>query len=432
MIMPSRNSSPGGALRALVLVALCALPLTGAPPATAAAPTITAPSAAVIEPSTGTVVYTKNANQQRGMASTTKLMTALVALDEAPLGTVYSAIDYGGSAAETRLGLSAGEKMTLADLVRAMMLPSANDAAQTVAVRVGGSKTKFAALMNAKAKDLGLKRTRFANAIGLDAPGHRTTALELAKIGAAAHENPFLRAVVKKRQLTLESGAMRRTLVNRNRVLGTALPGGGVIDGMKTGHTTSSGYALVGSATRNGVTVVSAVLGDPSEATRDADTVRLLRWASQLFVNRTVVRERQRVAVIPVAHGKSETVSAVAPEALRRVTPRAATVELRPAAMSPGLEAPVAAGTPVGTAQVYVNDELVDTVPLVTRVAIERQGTVAALAEGARDNWTAVLLALLLVIGGTLTLARALRSGHPVPHPRAPAPPEPTERTTAP
>ena len=117
--------------------------------------TITAPSAAVIEASTGTVVYAKNAQQERGMASTTKLMTALVALDHKPLTSVFTSANYHPTAAETRLGLHPGERMTLADLVRAMMLPSANDAAQTVAMRTGGTVARFVAMMNARAKDEG-------------------------------------------------------------------------------------------------------------------------------------------------------------------------------------------------------------------------------------------------------------------------------------
>lgn len=428
---PLRHARP---LRVVMRTAAAAVVLAtaGTPAAAVAAPpTITAPSAAVIETSTGTVVYAKNADTQRGMASTTKLMTALVALDEAPLSKVVTAIDYGGSAVETRLGLQGGERITVADLVRAMMLPSANDAAQTAAVRLGGSKAKFVAKMNAKADELGLKRTHFANSIGLDAPGHKTTALELAKIGVAAHANPFIASTVKRKALTLQSTG--QTIVNRNRVLGTALPGGGRIDGMKTGHTTSAGYSLVGSATRNGVTVVSAVLGDPSEAARDADTVKLLRWASGLFSKKTLVREDQRVATVPVIDGKAETVTAVARDEIRRVVPRGAKVELRSTGLPTGLEAPVRSGLPVGSARVLVNGKQVDTVPLVTGAAVEHQGTLATIGDAVRENWMGGLVALLLVIGGTLTLLRARRPGRtaraadrrtlPTDHPeRTPAP----------
>jgi D-alanyl-D-alanine carboxypeptidase (penicillin-binding protein 5/6) len=386
----------------------------------------------VIEASTGTVVYAKNGNIEHGMASTTKLMTALVALDAEPLSTVMSAINYVAGAAETKIGLVAGEKMTLADLVRSMMLPSANDAAATVAVRTGGTKAKFVGLMNAKAKALGLTHTHFTNPVGLDAPTHRTTAIELAKIGVAAHNNPFIRATVKRKRIALQSGAVARTLINRNDLVGDALPGGGAIDGMKTGHTTTAGYSLVGSATRGGVTVVSTVLAEPSEAARDADTAKLLRWASQLFVKKTLVKARQRVTTVPVLHGKLPAVTAVAPAALVKVVARGAKVTLATASMSPGLEAPVAAGTKVGVAKVAVNGKVVGTVPLVARIAVEKESTLAAIAGGFGDHWKGIFFALLLVAVGTLTIVRAKRTSGPSTRPRNSAAPDPTERTTAP
>lgn len=394
------------AAAALLLALACLLALAGG--AFAAAPQVTAPSAAVIEASTGTVVFAKNAEQRRGMASTTKLMTALVAVDEAPLGKRVTAIDYNGSALETKLGLIGGERMSVGDLVRAMMLPSANDAAQTLAVRLGGSKGAFADLMNAKADELGLDDTNFTNAIGLDAPGHRSSALDLAKLGVAVHNNPFLRGVIRQPRITLNTGARERTIVNRNRVLGTKLPGGGVIDGMKTGHTQRSGYALVGSATRGGVTLVSVVLGDPSEAARDADTAALLRWASGLFVKRTIVPADANIASVAVERGKEERVRLVPARALERVVPRAARVELEPVDTPRLLEAPVAAGTQAGVARVLVNGREVARVPVQTAAAVERRGLVSHVAHTLADHWQTSLLALALLLGGTLTLLRAL------------------------
>lgn len=429
--MTAPRRTIGATLASLAFAAAITTPV-----AQGAAPSITAPSAAVIETSTGTVVYAKNAEQQRGMASTTKLMTALVALDRKPLDTVLTASNYRPSAAETRLGLRAGERMTLADLVRAMMLPSANDAAQTVAQRTGGTVSRFVGLMNARAREEGLTRTRFTNPVGLDAPTHRTTALDLARIGVLAHDNPFLRATVKRRSITLTSGDGPRTIVNRNRTLGVRFAGGGVIDGMKTGHTTQAGYALVGSATRGGVTVVSAVLGDPSEATRDADTIRLLRWASGLFQRKTLVREGDAAASVPVDHGKAEQVQLVAGQSLTRVVPRGERVTLEPTGLPATIEAPVAAGTKIGSARVLVGGRRVATIPLVTKTAVERESLPAAVLGAIGDHWRGTLLALLLILGGTLTLIRARRASRPAPRTTrtqaAATQAEPAERTTAP
>lgn len=398
---------------ALALTTMLAAPT---PLAVAAAPAVQAPSAAVIEASTGTVLFAKNAKVVRPMASTTKLMTALVALDRAPLSTKYTAVAYGGSPLETRLGLRAGERMTLADLVRAMMLPSANDAALTVAVRSAGSRAAFVRLMNQRARKLGLKQTRFANPVGLDAgSAHRTTALELAQLGAAAHANPFLRATVKRTSITLKSGDRPRTIVNRNRVLGAAVSGGGTVNGMKTGRTSGAGYSLVGSATSRGVTVISVVLGGASEGSRDADTARLLKWAGGLMEERTLVREGAPVVRVPVTSGKQEDVGLVAGRTLTRAVARGAKVTLRPTALPDALEAPVQRGTQIGVARVLVNSREVERIPLRTAAAVERQGVVAAVAETVRENWLVALLAALLIVTGTLVLLTASRQRSRVP-----------------
>ncbi|MFT4034574.1 MAG: D-alanyl-D-alanine carboxypeptidase family protein [Patulibacter sp.] len=404
--------------------------------ATAAQPAIIAPSAAVIETSTGTVLYAKHARQERGMASTTKLMTALVALDRKPLTSILTAVNYQPGAAETRLGLHTAERMTLADLVRAMMLPSANDAAQTVAQRTGGSVSRFVALMNARARAEGLTGTHFTNPVGLDAANHHTTALDLARIGVLAHDNPFLRATVKRRSITLTSGAVTRTITNRNMALGTKLGGGAVIDGMKTGHTNSSGYSLVGSATRGAVSVVSVVLGDSSESARDADTIKLLRWGISQMQRKQLVGRGDRVASVSVERGKADRVAAVAAEDLSAIVRRGATATLKPVGVPQSLQAPVAAGADVGSARVLVGGTLVGTVPLVTRSAVERESLPAAVVGGIGEHWTGALVALLLIAGGTLTLVRARATGrrrtgaHVAPSPVASS--ESTERSSAP
>lgn len=390
-------------------ILLVAALLVVAPLAAAAAPQIGAPSAAVIEVSTGTVLFQKNADERRAMASTTKLMTALVARDEEKLGTIMRATGYVAAPVETQLGLRPGERISVADLIRALLLASANDAAHTLAVRVGDSTPRFADLMNEKAAQLGLADTNFVNAIGLDAPGHRTTALDLAKIGAEAHRDDFLRGVVRQSRLTLKSLDDPRTVVNRNRTLGIDLGGGARIDGMKTGHTQRSGYSLVGSATRGGVTVVSTVLGASSEAMRDADTEALLRWASRLMVRRTLAEPTQVVARAQTERGKEERVALVPARAVREVVARGARVELQPVGVPAIVEAPIAAGRPLGTARIMVNGREAGTVGLVARDAVERRSLPAHLWHSAVNRWQLSLVALVLLLAGSLMLVHALR-----------------------
>ncbi|MEH3055323.1 MAG: hypothetical protein PGN13_15185, partial [Patulibacter minatonensis] len=223
------------------------------------------------------------------------------------------------------------------------------------------------------------------------------------------------------------------TIVNRNTPLGTRFTTGGVIDGMKTGHTTAAGYSLVGSATRGGVTVVSAVLGEPSEAARDADTIKLLRWGSTIFGRRTLVREGDAVTQVAVEHGKAEAVGVDAGQALQRVVPRGEPVRLERTGVPSVLQAPIAAGTKVGSARVLVGGKLVGTIPLVTRTDVEKESLPAAVAGAVGSHWQGALVALLLILIGTLTLIRARSTRRP-PRPRATAGAahEPAERTTAP
>ncbi len=156
-----------GALRAAAWVAgasLAALAATGAAPARAATPHVSAPSAILVQPDTRDVVYARRAGERRPMASTTKLMTALVALERLHLSDVLTVAPYSPAPAESVAGLRAGERMTTADLLRALLLPSANDAARTLAVGVSGSRGRFVSLMNRRARQLGLKDTHYANA----------------------------------------------------------------------------------------------------------------------------------------------------------------------------------------------------------------------------------------------------------------------------
>ena len=158
--------------RAVVLVAISALLLLGAASASAAAPppSVSAPNALVVEASTGDVAYAKAPNRRREIASATKLMTALLTLERSKPSTVYRAVRYRALPAESKINLRPGEKMTVADLMRGLLIESANDAAATLAERVAGSRPAFVKAMNVRAQQLGLKDTHYANPIGLDAP----------------------------------------------------------------------------------------------------------------------------------------------------------------------------------------------------------------------------------------------------------------------
>ena len=279
--------------RPLLRIAALAVALVLASVAPAAAqgpepPEIQARAAIVVEASTGRVVYERRADEPRSIASTTKLMTALVALETAPLDDVITAVPYDPAPAESLVGLRAGERMTLADLLRALLLPSANDAAETIADGISGSPEAFVDEMNARAEDLGLEDTSYANPVGLDERGNESSARDLVTLALELRKIPFFRETVDQPRATLRSGDRRRVVLNRNRLVRDV----DFVDGVKTGRTDDAGYVLVGSATQRGVTVVSAVLGEPSEAARDADTLALLRYGLDRFRRASRARSR--------------------------------------------------------------------------------------------------------------------------------------------
>jgi D-alanyl-D-alanine carboxypeptidase (penicillin-binding protein 5/6) len=183
-------------------------------------------------------------------------------LERAKLDDVFTAVPYEAQAAESRINLKAGERMSVRDLLRALLLESANDAAATLAVGVSGSQAAFVGEMNARARELGLRHTAYANPIGLDEPGNHSSARDLAKLTRRLRTNAFFRRTVAMRSARLTTGDHARQIENTNDLLGSP-PG---VNGVKTGHTLDAGYVLVGSATRGRVNVLSVVLGDPGVA----------------------------------------------------------------------------------------------------------------------------------------------------------------------
>lgn len=380
--------------------------------AVAAPPAIHAPEAIAVEQATGDVVFARDADRRRPMASTTKLMTALLVLEHLPLDDVVVEAPYAGAPAESIAGFRAGERLTVRDELRALLVVSANDAAHTLALRVGGTQARFVAMMNARARRIGLRNTHYANPIGLDDPENYSSAADLVKLALILRTKPFFRDTVNEAHVTLRSGARPRTLVNRNTLVDT-VP---YVTGVKTGHTNRAGYILVGSATRHGVSVVSAVLADPSEAVRDSDSLALLRYALGRYTRRTVV-ERGEVAARVAEKDRSSTVALVAERSLRRTARRGEQVTVVPDGVPDELDGPLPQGARVATLVVRQRGHVVARVPLVTRDAVDEAGTADRLRDFFSRAGTLVVLAVF--VGGSLLLVllrrRAVRRrrGHP-------------------
>jgi D-alanyl-D-alanine carboxypeptidase (penicillin-binding protein 5/6) len=218
-----------------------------------------------------TVLYAHNSYQRRAIASTTKLMTAYVAIKHASPGRVLTVQPYTPAPEETVAGLTPGRKLTVHDLLKAMLLPSGGDAAHTLAVDLAGSTPGFVRWMNAAARQLRMSHTHYSTPVGLDTPGNYSSASDLARLAMALMRNQTIAGVVGVHSARLTDG---QVMVNRNDLVGR-YPW---VIGVKTGHTSDAGYCLVGAARRRDAMVISVVLGDPSEVTRDADTLALLRY----------------------------------------------------------------------------------------------------------------------------------------------------------
>ena len=258
-------------------------------------------SAVLYLPETDNFIYSKNADVHMPMASTTKIMTALVALESCDFSEVVevddSAIGVEGSSAYLRLG----DRLTMEELLYALLLQSANDAAVAIACHIGGDVDGFSALMNDKAQEFGLTDTHFTNPHGLDNEDHYTTARELAIIAAKAMQNSDFRKIVSTYKRTFSTEERVRTYVNHNKLL--RLYDG--CNGVKTGFTKRSGRCLVGAAERDGLSLITVTLDAPSDW---SDHKKMLDFGFEKYEKLTLATPFDHVYKLPVIDGQSDSI----------------------------------------------------------------------------------------------------------------------------
>jgi D-alanyl-D-alanine carboxypeptidase (penicillin-binding protein 5/6) len=352
-----------------------------------------AAAAILVDARDGTPILEKHPNAQRSIASTTKLMTALLTLERVPFDAVYTASNYQAAAAESKIGLRPGERMRVRDLFAALMLESANDAAATLAEGVSGSRSAFVAAMNERAAELGLNDTSYANPIGLDDPLNYSSARDLSALARRLLRDRRFARVVDSPSATLSSGARPRTVTTRNDLI-AMVP---AVDGVKTGHTTDAGYVLVGSATgSNGAQVVSVVLGEPSEAARNTDTLALLRYGLAQYRRVPVLHEGRAVARADVAY-RDETVPLVPARSVAVTARRDERIAKRIDAPDE-LHGEIAAGTRVGTVAVLRDGKVVRRVPLLAGEEVPGAGPLRRIASALGISLTALLLLVIVSV----------------------------------
>ncbi|MBR3741245.1 MAG: D-alanyl-D-alanine carboxypeptidase [Clostridia bacterium] len=318
----------------------------------------------LIEAKTGRVLYESNAHEALPMASTTKIMTALVALENGDLSDPVTAGKNAYGVPGTSIYLGLGEQLTLEQMLYGLMLASGNDAAVAIAEHIGGSIDGFCRMMTDRASEIGCENTMFTTPHGLPADGHHTTAWDLALITREAMQNPSFREIVSTQRASLPwaDHEYDRVLTNKNKLLSTYA---GAL-GVKTGYTKAAGRCLVFAAERDGLELIGVVLNCPDWFDEAA---ALLDKGFDNWQMVTVLSAGETVREIPVAGGVRDTVRVVAQGDVSAPVPDTAWPDLLldlPSSLPAGVEK----GQVIGTAWLTDQGQVLTTVPLIAAEAV--------------------------------------------------------------
>lgn len=343
-------------------------------PALALEQTLKAPSAIMMDAGTGTILLSRNAHETRAIASVTKIMTMLLimeALDEGKIQwddkvrTSAHAASYGGS----QIWLEEGETLTVEELFLAVAMESANDCAVALAEFMAGSEVGFVALMNERARALGMQNTNFTSACGLDIGTPYSSAYDVALMSRELLKHKKVHEYVTIRLHSLKRARTTTTLTNTNRDLLANYAG---YDGLKTGWTNKSGYCLSSTAKRGDLRLIAVVLGAATPADRKSDIVKLLDYGYANYEGRRIVEAGQKVDVARVDKGRALEVSAIAKADLDVLLRKGAKAKLeRRIEMFP-VAAPVKASQVIGRLSVLQDGNELASVDLIASVNVDK------------------------------------------------------------
>jgi serine-type D-Ala-D-Ala carboxypeptidase (penicillin-binding protein 5/6) len=389
---------------ALLAALLLLLGFNGSTAAAAKPPAVEARAWALVDARSGEVLASHAAARRMPIASTTKLMTAYVALQELQLDRIVRAAPYEAIYGESLLELGPGERVSVRDLLYGLLMRSGNDSAEDLALTVAGSEPAFVAEMNRRAAALGLADTHYANPIGLDQRGNFSTALDLATLTRRLLGIPVFARIVDSPTAELRSLHPPRRIENSNDLLWMEP----WVTGVKTGHTFDAGYVLVASGERKGVELVSVVLGVPTEEARYAASLELLDYGFAQYQRRRPIRAGEDLADPAIRYSGGELPLRAA---------RAVTVglrrgqELEVEVRAPAeVEGPIRRGALLGTAAVFVDGRPAATVPLRAGRTIAAASTFDRVRTFLTDNWIFIsLAAFVILIGGVLLYRRLFR-----------------------
>ena len=363
---PKLHQLPGyssGVKRCLVAAAAA---LALATPALAALPQVHARAYVIEDGATGQVLADYREQARVPIASLTKLMTVLLTVENTKPSDVVTVAPGAAAVGESSIELRPRERLTVRDLLEGALIQSANDAADALAYYVGkGSEARFVAMMNARARQLGLSDTHYARPDGLDAPGHVSSARDVTKLARLLMRKPIVRSIVRRQRATIAGG---RVLHTWNDLLAT-FPG---VFGVKTGHTSAAGWNEVASVDRDGAVVYATILGSPDRTTRNADLAALLRWGLSRYRRIPVLTPGQAYAEVKVGYGRSPVGLVPAQGLVRSV--RIDRPLVRRVVATAAASLPVLRGQQLGEIRVYQSGRLIARKPLLAGRTVNRPG----------------------------------------------------------
>ena len=360
----------------IISVLLAGLLLLGLVPAVhAAGPDIAAPSAILMDAATGTVLFEKNAHEKLAPASVTKVMTLLLVMEALESGRIswgdtVTASDHAAGKGGSQVYLEPGEQMSMDEMLKSVVVSSANDCATALAEHIAGSEAAFVEMMNARAAELKLTDTHFVNCTGLDdepsAAEHLTSAHDIAVMSRELLKHDDIRRYMTIWMDTVRDGTFG--LSNTNKLVrfyeGTT--------GLKTGYTSAAGHCLSASAKRDGIELIAVVLHCASSTDRFQSAKALLDYG---FANYALVSAEtpELLAAIPVRLGTADAVAPVLQQSAPILIDKAVQAQVSKAVtLEPELTAPVAAGQQVGTMTVTAGDKTLAVIPIVASETVDR------------------------------------------------------------
>ncbi len=393
----------GVGLLALLLAAMLAFPY-GRAGAAERPPSVEARAWSLIDARGGEVLTSHAAAERLPIASTTKLMTAYVALRELPLNRVVRAAPYEAIYGESLLGLRAGRRVSVGDLLHGLLMRSGNDSAHDLALAAAGSQPRFVAQMNRRAAALGLADTHYANPIGLDQRGNYSSAADLSTLSRRLMRIPAFARIVGARTAVLRSLRPPRRIANSNDLL-WMVPWA---TGIKTGHTFDAGYVLVASGRRKGVDLISVAIGSPSEEARYQANLELLEYGFSQYRRRLPIRAGEEMAAPAIRYSGGELpLRAARPVAVGLRRGQRLDVDVRAPAE---VEGPIRRGAVLGKATVLVDGRHAATVSLRAARSIRKASAFDRARSFLGDNLIPIAVAgFVILIGGVLLYRRLSR-----------------------